>query len=142
VPKFITDGTWHRYVAEGHTLVPIDFIPAANLRWAIAGGAGFAIPGGFTLVPRNPPEDMTGVFNLDRRPTESLLITIAWNVPAPVGPSERQQAVDDLRWLRADAVVMPQSIPSSAIVAPKISDLLGVPAERVSDVYVWRVDRH
>jgi len=59
---------------------------------------------------------------------------ISGTVP-PIGPTERARALEDLRYWRADAVVLPnpadQPAPHAALVA-----LLG-PGERRDDVLVW-----
>jgi hypothetical protein len=139
VPRFITSGEWRGYVREGRTLVPVDSAGRAELRWGVAGGAAFAVPRGFTLVPKDPPRDMTGVFNVPLLPTEGHLWSISTGRPTELGPAERQRAAEDLRYLRADAVVLNATLPTAADMATKITSLLGVPVERVSDVYVWRV---
>jgi hypothetical protein len=78
------------------------------------------------------------VFNVPQTPTEKLLLTIGMGTRPDVGPGERAQAAADLRRLRADAVVMAASPTHTTAVAAQISDLLGRPAVRVDDVYVWQ----
>ncbi|HEV7899183.1 MAG TPA: hypothetical protein VGP31_15220 [Planosporangium sp.] len=139
VPRFITSGEWRAYVREGRTLVPVDPAGRTPLRWGVAARAHFAVPGGFTLVPKDPPRDMTGVFNVPGLPTEARLWTISMGYPIEIGPADRKRAVDDMRYLRADAVVLNAMVPDSADMAGKIASLLGRPAQRVDDVYVWPV---
>jgi hypothetical protein len=138
VPRFITAGTWQQYVREGRTLVPVDPDPWVRLRWAVAGEARFAVPQGWTIVPRDPPRDMIGVFNVPMRPGEARLWDISMGYAVEIGPAERRQAAEDMRWLRADAVVLNATVPKADEMVGKISSLLGRPAQKVDDVYVWR----
>jgi hypothetical protein len=102
--------------------------------------ARFAVPRGFTIVPRNPPDDLTGVFGVPPTATQTRLSEIAQGKSAETGPAQQQAAVDDLRYLRADAVVLAATpAHSSGAVLDGISALLGHAPERVDDVYVWRV---
>jgi hypothetical protein len=139
VPRFVTSGDWRRYVAEGRTMVPVDAGDFGDLEWAVAGMARFAVPGGFTIVPRNPPADLTGVFGVQPTATQKLLYQLAQGRPADTGPAQQQAAVADLRYLRADAVVLAATpTHSSGPVLDGVSALLGHAPERVDDVYVWR----
>lgn len=139
VPNFITSGQWSDYVREGRTLVPVDPGPFAELRWAVAGEARFAVPRGFTLVPKDPPHDMTGVFNVALLPVEEYLWFIWNNRDIELTADKTRQSLADLRYLNADAVVLNATVPGAPAMADKISVLLGLPATRVNDVFLWQV---
>src|SRR4029453_11268045 len=111
VPHFITSGQWQQYVREGRTLVPVDSDPWAKLRWGVAGRARFAVPQGFTIVPKDPPRDMTGVFNVPLGPGEAALYDVSMGYRVDVTPELSRKLADNLRYLRAAAVVLNATMP-------------------------------
>jgi hypothetical protein len=150
VPHFITSGAWRSYVPSGGVLAPaaptLDVLPDGQ-RWqayAFAARQGeFAVPGGFFLGPGGP--DGRGRIGPVPRPTESLLRRVArTGVVPPIGPAERAAARDDLRYWRADVVILPDRVHGAkwpvhvdALLAATTA-LLG-PPDRVDDVWLWRV---
>ncbi|HWG98343.1 MAG TPA: DUF2079 domain-containing protein [Pilimelia sp.] len=149
IPDFITSGAWRRHVSDGGVLVPVpptsDLLPDGQ-RWqahALAARQGrFAIPGGFFLGPGGP--DGRGRIGPVPRPTAALLAEVArTGVVPPIGPAERAAAAADLRYWRAEAVVLPDRVHGAkwpvhvTAVRQAATALLGPPT-RVEDVWLWR----
>lgn len=150
VPPFFTQGIWREYVPSGGVVVPVplpaDLTPDGQ-RWqayALASGEGeFALPAGFFLGPGGP--DGRGRIGPVPRPTDALLDTVArtGKVP-PITDTERRQAQDDLRYWRADAVVLADQVSGTNwavhhdALRRVTAELFG-PGERVGGVTVWRV---
>ncbi|GAA2595469.1 glycosyl transferase [Actinomadura fulvescens] len=107
-PRFITEGTWRRYVGEGRTLVPV---PPPNggestaLRWQVQAGFGFNLPEGYFVGPYGPERE--GVYGAPPRPTSILLRRARDHNDVPaVGKTQRAELQADLAYWRADAVVL------------------------------------
>jgi hypothetical protein len=148
IPDFITSGRWRQHVSEGGTLAPVpptsDLLPDGQ-RWqayALAAGHGeFAIPAGFFLGPGGP--DGRGRIGPVPRPTAALLIDAAktGRVPA-ITDTDRAAAREDLRYWRAEAVVLPDRVHGAKwpvhvdAVLETTTALLG-PPRRVDDVWLW-----
>jgi hypothetical protein len=148
VPDFITSGRWREYVSDGGVLAPVpptsDLLPDGQ-RWqayALAARHGeFAIPAGFFLGPGGPAG--RGRIGPIPRPTADLLATVAKSGIVPViTDADRAAARDDLRYWRAEAVVLPDRVHGAkwpvhvAAVREATSALLG-PPRRVDDVWLW-----
>lgn len=150
VPRFIASGEWRVYVSERGTIVPVplpsDLLPDGQ-RWqahvfAEPGSPVFAIPAGFFLGPGLDGRSQIGPIP---RPTQTLLFEAAKNGRVPdIGPAERAQAEEDLRYWRAEAVVLADTVHGAKwtvhydAVLRTATLLFGTP-ERVSDVWLWRV---
>ncbi|HET8658763.1 MAG TPA: DUF2079 domain-containing protein [Micromonosporaceae bacterium] len=150
VPEFFASGQWRSYVSPGGTVVPVplpsDLLPDGQ-RWqstAFAARHGeFAIPSGFFLGPGGP--DGRGRIGPVPRPTEELLVQAAYTGIAPiVGDAERRRAREDLRYWRAEVIVLADQVHGSkwtvhyATLRQTATALFGEP-QRVSDVWLWRV---
>jgi hypothetical protein len=150
VPRFITQGTWHRYVTPGGVLAPVpptsDLLPDGQ-RWqayALANRQGeFAIPAGFFLGPGGP--NGRGRIGPVPRPTAALLAEVAQTGVVPIiTDTNRAQAREDLRYWRAQVVVLADRIDGAKwpvhreAVLAATTELLG-PGEHVTDVTLWRV---
>ncbi|MDT3397419.1 glycosyltransferase family 2 protein [Streptomyces sp. B1866] len=140
VPSFIADGTWRSYVPRGRTLVPVPVPSAAGaeaLHWQTTADLGFAIPQGYFVGPWGP--DKIGVYGAVPRPTSSLLSQVRDTglVPA-IGPQQRQDALTDLAYWHAGALVLPPQ-PSDGALRETLKQLLGQPGEWVGGVWVWRL---
>jgi hypothetical protein len=150
VPRFITQGTWHRYVTAGGVLAPVpptsDLLPDGQ-RWqayALAHRQGeFAIPAGFFLGPGGP--DGRGRIGPVPRPTAALLADVAQTGVVPIiTDANRAQAQTDLRYWRAQVVVLADRIDGAKwpvhrdAVLAATTELLG-PGEHVTDVTLWRI---
>jgi hypothetical protein len=134
LPEFITSGHWHGYVGAGRTLVPVPMVGTMGMRWAIAGRHDFAVAQGYFLGPTSA-DDPSGRFFASPRPTQVLLEDAAQSRPHGIGAAERDQARADVRYWRADAIVLPGDQPR---VRPVLDQLFG-PGARVDDVWVWDV---
>jgi hypothetical protein len=150
VPRFITQGTWHRYVTAGGVLAPVpptsDLLPDGQ-RWqayALANRQGeFAIPAGFFLGPGGP--DGRGRIGPVPRPTAALLAEVAQTGVVPIiTDANRAQAREDLRYWHAQVVVLADRIDGAKwpvhrdAVLAATTELLG-PGEHVTDVTLWRI---
>ncbi|MGK5522095.1 hypothetical protein ACSNN9_22440 [Micromonospora sp. URMC 107] len=137
VPSFVTSGAWRDHVAEGRTLVPVPVHNMTSIYWGAASLTGFAVPQGYFLGPTSPTDD-TGRWGVAPRPTAVLLTAVgAGTRPPTVTGPEREQAVADVRWWKADAVVLP-SHPREAELRTVLDACFG-PGQRVRDVWVWDV---
>ncbi len=134
LPEFITSGHWHRYVGTGRTLVPVPMVGTTGMRWAIAARHDFAVAQGYFLGPTSA-DDPAGRFFASPRPTQVLLEDAAQGRPHGIGAAERDQARVDVRYWRADAIVVPGDQPG---VRAALDELFG-PGTRVDDVWVWDV---
>lgn len=137
VPEFVTSGEWRGYVADGRTLVPVPVHNMTSINWGSAALTGFAVPQGYFLGPTSPTDD-TGRWGTPPRPTALLLTAIgAGTRPPTVGAAERDQALADARWWRADAVVLPRHAHEAELKA--FLDACYGPGQQVRDVWLWDV---
>lgn len=150
VPPFFAQGIWREYVPEGGVIVPVplpsDLLPDGQ-RWqthALAARQGeFALPAGFFLGPGGP--DGRGQIGPVPRPTAALLAKVAETgvVPTITG-ADRAQALADLRYWRADLVVLGDQVSGAKWTVHRdalvraTTELLG-PGEHVAGVTLWRV---
>lgn len=138
VPEFIADGTWRAHVRPGRTLVPVP-LPSpsdtAALHWQVRAGLGFAFPGGYFNGPWGP--DRIGIYGPQPRPTSDLLQGVhdTGKVPA-VGPQQRREFLTDLRYWRADSLVLdPRQ--NAAQLRETVTRLTGREPERLGGLWVW-----
>ncbi|MEU4675468.1 hypothetical protein [Micromonospora sp. NPDC023737] len=139
VPHFVTAGGWREYVAPGRTLVPVPVDNMTSVQWGAASKVGFAVPQGYFLGPTSPTDD-TGRWGVDPRPSAVLWSEVAEGkrpAGSPVTPAEREQAVSDVRYWKADAVVLPRHRRQDALRA--VLDACFGPGRRADDVWVWDV---
>jgi hypothetical protein len=137
VPHFITSGQWREYVEPGRTLVPVPVEGRTGLRWATVADLGFAVPQGYFLVPTGPDDD-SGRWSAPFRPTWQLLTRVAAGRNVAVTEWERAQAQQDVRFWRADAVVLYERAPRAEALRQTLDALFG-PGRQVSDVRVYPV---
>jgi hypothetical protein len=150
VPPFFAKGIWREYVPKGGVILPVP--PASDLlpdgqRWqtyALAARQGeFGVPAGFFLGPGGP--DGRGRIGPVPRPTASLLVKVAetGKVPA-ITDADRQRAQVDLRYWRADLVVLGDDVSGAKWTVHRDALLQAAtalfgPGERVAGVTLWRV---
>ncbi|MGH3738375.1 MAG: hypothetical protein ACRDT6_22630 [Micromonosporaceae bacterium] len=141
VPEFVTSGAWRDCVRPGGTLVPVPVPTPADptaMGWAAAAGDGFALPSGFFIGPYAPEGQASmGTY---AQPTADLLQRVAATGTVPtIGPAERDQAAADLRFWRADCVVVPDGAPRAVALRSVVADLLDRPGRHVGGVWAWDV---
>jgi hypothetical protein len=139
VPAFITSGQWRQCVPEGGVMVPVPLATALApepMRWAAAANDGFSMPEGFFIGPYGTGG--TSSIGGFPRPTSQLLAKVAREGHIPiVGDTERLAAEADLRYWRADCVVLADVTHARALELT-LTDLLG-PGRAVADVTIWDV---
>jgi hypothetical protein len=137
VPAFISSGHWRGYVSPGRTLVPVPIGSVMGIRWAAAAGVGFAVPEGYFLGPTGPG-DPTGRWFAPSRPTQLLLEAVDGGRAPAIGAAQREQGRRDVRFWRADAVVLPVGAGREAALSDALTALYG-PGRHVDDVWLWDV---
>ncbi len=136
-PQFFADGTWRSYVDDGSVVVvplprPED---ARALTWQVESDFGFPLAGGYFVGPVGP--EKKAKYGPEDRSTAQLFGDVQKTGVVPdVTDVMRKQAVDDLRFWRADVVVLPAGSDVDAL-RRTVEALLGAPATRVDDVWVW-----
>jgi hypothetical protein len=138
-PAFFAEGEWQRWVEPGGTVVPVPLpepLHADPLRWQIDAGMGFALPQGYFVGPWG--EGRQGGYGTAKRPTAALLDDVArtGRVPA-IAEAERANMVADLRFWRADVIVLVEG-PHLRELQTTLGALLG-PPRTASDAWVWDV---
>jgi hypothetical protein len=148
VPAFFTGGTWRRYVDEGGTVVAVPITRSAKtvgLNWQLAADLHFKIAGGYFLGPWDTDKyggDQHGWFDAKPRPTSTLLdvlaVTGTWQ---PITDTDRANAVTDLRFWRAQVMVLdPVTTKHPDELKAAVDQLVG-PGTFVDGVWVWDVRR-
>jgi hypothetical protein len=141
-PTFFADDTWKSYV-DGGTVVTVPLPSPGNtdpLHWQVDAGLDYAIPGGYFVGP-NGPTDPRGRYGAPQRPTERLLDTVAQKgEPAGATAEERAAARQDLRYWRADVVVLVPRANDEAL-RETVDALLDTASREVNGVWLWDV-RH
>ena len=140
-PAFFSSGDWRQYVRPGRavlTVPPPDPSGAAALHWQVTTGFAFPLVEGYFVGPAAGP-DRVGIYGADRRPTSLLLagVYLSGQIP-PIGAQEHATALADLRYWRADVVVLPGDVYNEAALRTTLVQLLG-PGRPRDDVTVWDV---
>ncbi|WP_405822013.1 glycosyltransferase family 2 protein [Streptomyces sp. NBC_00838] len=142
VPRFITDGTYRHFVAEGESVVPVPLPSPAEadaLHWQSSTGFGFSVPGGYFNGPWGP--DRMGIYGASPRYTSNLLRDVRYGGRIPdIGTSWREQAKLDLSFWKAGVVVLAPQDNDEALYEV-VSKLLGRPGERMGGAWVWDMPR-
>ncbi len=146
VPAFITDGTYREYVPDGRSLVPIPLTrPPHNdgLYFSARANLGFAFPRGYFLGPGEDPAhpgQLGARYDAPYLPTSSLLEGVADTgvVPA-LGPADSANALHDLRYWRAAALILPFDSDHEYQLYQVTSQLVGFRPVPVGGVWLWDV---
>jgi hypothetical protein len=138
-PAFYASGEWARWIDPGGTVVPVPLPEprrADALRWQVDAGMGFTLPQGYFVGPAGA--EQRGAYGAPKRPTSVLLDDVAGSgqVP-PITDADRLRLVDDLRFWRADVVVLTAG-PHERELHATLAALLG-PGRPASDAWVWDV---
>jgi hypothetical protein len=138
-PAFYASGEWARWIDPGGTVVPVPLPEprhAEALRWQVDAGMGFTLPQGYFVGPAGA--EQRGAYGAPKRPSSVLLDDVAGSgqVP-PITDADRMRLVDDLRFWRADVVVLTAG-PHERELHATLAALLG-PGRPASDAWVWDV---
>ncbi|WP_431966429.1 glycosyl transferase [Nocardia sp. bgisy134] len=138
-PRFFADGTVREYVRDGSVvMIPPPRPPDARaLRWQADADFSFPLAGGYFVGPTGV--EKKGSYGPEARQTAALLVKAqdTGTVPA-IGDDERAAALADLRFWRADVLVLPFT-KHSDVLTSTVTQLLGFAPTRVDDVWVWDV---
>lgn len=138
VPRFFTSGDWRTYVPEGGTVLsatPYDSI--SNMRWAIAAGLDFGVPGGYFL---GPDAKHHGQFGPLYRPTMLVIGSVGagtWEMTSDVD-YWHDQATRDICYWKTAIIVLTLDQRYGPQVSTTINQLVG-PGRQIDDVWVWDV---
>lgn len=140
VPHFFTHGYWRTCVHRNGVLVPVplpDGGSTETMRWAAAAGDQFAIPQGWFIAPYAAGgKAAVGIYPRD---TSQLLADVGktGNVPE-ITDEQRTKAQGDITYWHASCVVLADTSPNEAALKSTLEGLFG-PAQRVDDVWTWKV---
>lgn len=143
VPDFVTSGAWRPYVEGGRSIVTLplpDTHYADPLRWSARTGLDMPIARGYFLGPdTRPGRDRVALFSAPPRPTSEFFgeIRRTGAVP-PITPQARVDAVGDLRYWRAGAVVLGPHRQADAL-RRGMTELTGVHPTYTGGVWLWDV---
>ncbi|GIF71026.1 hypothetical protein [Asanoa siamensis] len=137
-PTFVSSGEWQRYAAGGRSLV---FVPMPTsgvndpIRWSAKTLTRMPLAGGYFLAPVGP--ERIASFTSEFRPTNYYLryVSRTGKIP-PASPATRANARADLAYWNAGAVVVPKRRDSELWIKT-MTELYGVPPEKVGDVWLW-----
>ncbi|TWJ25083.1 hypothetical protein JD76_05244 [Micromonospora endolithica] len=142
-PDFVTSGAWRPYTAGGRSVVTLplpDTHYADPLRWSADTGLAMPIARGYFLGPdTRPGRDRVALFTAPPRPTSAFFAEIRRTgaVP-PITPQARVDAVDDLRYWRAGAVVLGTPAHADAL-RRGMTELTGIRPTYTGGVWLWDV---
>ncbi|MBQ1075676.1 hypothetical protein KBX06_21310 [Micromonospora sp. C31] len=143
VPAFVTSGAWRPYVDGGRSIVTLplpDTHYADPLRWSARTGLDMPIARGYFLGPdTRPGRDRVALFSAPPRPTSEFFAEIRQTgaVP-PITPQARVDAVGDLRYWRAGAVVLGPHRQADAL-RRGMTELTGIRPTYTGGVWLWDV---
>ncbi|MEV0713361.1 hypothetical protein [Asanoa sp. NPDC050611] len=137
-PTFVSSGTWQRYASGGRSIV---FVPMPNsgindpIRWSAATLTRMPLAGGYFLAPVGP--ERIASFTSEYRPTNYFLryVSRSGRIPS-VSAETRANALSDLSYWNAGAVVIPKRRDSQRWIKT-LTQLYGVPPQKVGDVWLW-----
>ncbi|WP_063048490.1 DUF6541 family protein [Nocardia arthritidis] len=138
-PDFFADGAVRRYVGDGSVvLVPPPRPPDARaLRWQADAEFSFPLAGGYFVGPTGTTKK--GIYGPEARPTAALLVQAQDTGVVPrIDTDVRARALDDLRFWRADVLVLPATR-NGEVLRETVTQLLGFTPTRVEDVWLWDV---
>jgi hypothetical protein len=138
-PDFFADGAVRRYVGDGSVvLVPPPRPPdARGLRWQSDAEFSFPLAGGYFVGPTGTTKK--GIYGPEARPTTALLVQAQDTGAVPrIDADVRARALDDLRFWRADVLVLPATR-NGEVLRETVTQLLAFTPTRVEDVWLWDV---
>ncbi|HQF03605.1 MAG TPA: hypothetical protein PK868_06350 [Phycicoccus sp.] len=141
VPEFFTSGDWRSYLDGGAVLgvPPPDIVDMRANDWQASARWEFPLVEGYFMGPDGSGSGV-GTRGAVRRPFSQWLAEIARDqVPRVATPIEIEQFRSDLRFWRADLVVLPPR-PDNALLRVSVESVLG-PATESGGVAFWDVRR-
>jgi hypothetical protein len=145
VPTFFSSGQWRAYVPGGDSVLsatPYDTI--SFMRWDIAAGLDFPVPGGYFLgpAPLNPGQKTpVGQFGPQWRNTMLVMGSIganSWQLPDDATPYQAGVRAD-LKYWHTAIIVLTSDQPYGTDEKLAIDKLLGFSGHQVGDVWLWDV---
>lgn len=137
-PAFFAAGSWRDYVGPGGSVVVVPLPDAGDadpLHWQVEAGLEFPLAEGYFV---GPATDGRGTYGAVRRPTSVLLEDVAEDgVAARVNQEQRVDLLRDLRYWKADVMVLPVRAPNQQPLRDTVERLLGRAPHVVRDVWVW-----
>jgi hypothetical protein len=137
IPEFITAERWRDHVGPGRTLVYVAPTSQTNLAWAAGAGAGYAIVQGYFLFPQSA-DDSHARWETPGRPTQVIMEKVMKGGHHTVTDADRAAAREDVRFWKADAVVLGAREPGAGPLRALTTALYGEPT-LVAGAYVWDV---
>ncbi|MEV0355985.1 glycosyl transferase [Nocardia sp. NPDC050697] len=139
-PRIFAEHLIDPYLHGGSVVVipPPRPADARALRWQADAGFGFPLADGYFVGPTGA--DRKGSYGPPARPTAALLIEAqrTGRVPA-VDAATRERALADLRYWRADVLVLPVGGTGTDVLRGTTALLVGAEPVRVADAWVWDV---
>nr|WP_157528612.1 glycosyl transferase [Kibdelosporangium sp. MJ126-NF4] len=106
-PAYFTEHMWRDQAGPDRSVVTVPVASPGNslpLYWQADSGMGFALAEGYFVGPGG--KNRKGHYGAVQRPTSRLLDAVARGEHRDIGPAERAQAQQDLRFWRAGVVVL------------------------------------
>ncbi|SFB28447.1 hypothetical protein SAMN05216266_107238 [Amycolatopsis marina] len=140
VPEFFAEGAWRGHVDDGGCVVIAPLPDPGNaeaLHWQVRSGLEFPLAEGYFVGPGANPE--RGTYGAVRRETSVLLDEVADSGEIPeIGAQERSTALRDLRFWRADVIVLAQQRHRDEL-RETLDLLLERPGRLVDGAWFWDV---
>ncbi|MFC8045050.1 glycosyl transferase [Nocardia sp. NPDC057353] len=139
-PRVFAEHLIDPYLRGGSVVVipPPRPVDARALRWQADAGFEFPLADGYFVGPTGA--DRKGSYGPPARPTAALLVEAqqSGRVPA-VDAATRERARADLRYWRADVLVLPVTGAGTDVLRATTTQLVGAEPVRVADAWVWDV---
>jgi hypothetical protein len=114
---------------------------SGSLLWNAAADTQFRVPSGYFIAPRSATDNQA-VWDVPKRPTQQLMDDISDGKPVPpVGAQQRADAIADIRYWQADAVVLGTRQDKVSQLRQAVEALFG-PPQLVEGAYVWDTHRY
>jgi hypothetical protein len=142
-PVFFTSGSAPRELGRDATVVPVpvgwnEYLNA--MQWQIDAGLTYTTVGGYFLAPKPGDPTRRNTLGPEYRPTALLWYGVEYtDQAAEVTDERRAQALADLRYWHATAILLPQDAPAAEALRLTTDHLVGREARRVDDVWIWDV---
>ncbi len=136
-PRFFTRAS--SSIPKGSVLVVLPYPTAVEteaMRWQVAAGFSFSMPGGYFLGPGPGGHAYVGG-DADPALARALADVARTGQPAAVTPEFRAQALQDLRAWHPEMMVLGPS-PAAVALRATLTQLLGQGPEMIDGVEVWR----